>query len=347
MVPADPHACGHFRIYQPYHALKRNEKEDDEIKFYLYDELFKNDTTSVLAVDDMSKFDAIIFQRVASPRLTGVIQELKKTKTKVYIELDDALFNVHPSNPAATVWYKNSPSWDALTEAIKVCDKLILSTEELQLAYQGKESVVFWNAIDDKLPIYSAENSRRKELPENKTVIGWAGSTSHVTSLKYMAKPIKKLMKERDDCVFALCSNPEFLNAFDIPQDKKVYVKHRPIEEFPPVMSIFDINLAVTPMDIFNDRKSELKVLEAGIWGVPSVCSAISPYKRFNKNSDGGNICVWDNNPNDFVRAISKLIDDRQYYQKLAEKTLNTVKTTYNLDEINKKRVEFFKNELL
>lgn len=346
-VPADQAACGVFRMYQPYYALKRNEKEDDEIKFYLYDELFKNDTTSVLAINDMSEFDAVVFQRVASPRLLGVINELKSTNTKIYIELDDALFNVHPSNPAATVWAPGTPSWDALKKAIEVCDKLILSTEELKLAYMGKEAVIIPNAIDDKLPIYSAENNRRKELPTDKTIVGWAGSTSHITSLKYMAKPIKKLMKERDDVIFAMCSNPEFLNAFDVPKEKKVYVQHKPIDEFPPVMSLFDINLAVTPMDIFNDRKSELKVLEAGIWGIPSVCSATAPYKRFNKLSDGGNICVWDNSVNDFVRAITKLIDDKETYKKLSEKTLNTVKTTYNLDEINKKRIEFFKSELL
>lgn len=346
-IEADRWACGEYRIIQPVRALQRVASPDDEISFHLYSDERQNDTTSVEFLDYVSDFDAVIIQRPAHPKMADLMREVKKIGKKVYTELDDALFNVHPSNPAHTVWNPKSPCWQTLKDVIELSDKLILSTEQLRDIYYQKESVVFENGIDNKLPAYSPENNRRHQLPNDKVIVGWAGSTSHLSSLKSLTKPIKKLCKERENVIFALCSNPEFMDFFDIPKNQKQYVKHKPIGEWPPVMSLFDINLAVVPNDIFNSGKSELKVLEAGIWGIPSVCTRVAPYVRFNKNSDGGNLLVTENDTNEWVRAIGKMIDDRELYRNMAEKTLNTVKTRYNLEEINKKRIEFFKSELL
>lgn len=344
---ADAWACGLHRVIQPVRTQQRVQKIDDDITFHLYSDDRSNDTTSVEFLDYMKDFDALVVQRPAHQKMAALMKEVKAIGKKVYTELDDALFNVHPSNPAHQVWNPKSPCWQTLKDAIEISDKLILSTEQLQDIYYQKDSVVFENGLDATLPIYSQENNRRHQLPSEKVIVGWAGSTSHIGSLRHITKAIKKLCKERENVIFALCSNPEFMDLFDVPKHQKQYVKHKPIDEYPPVMSLFDISLAVVEPDVFNSGKSELKALEAGIWGIPSVCTRVAPYTRFNKNSNGGNLLVTGNDTNEWVRNIGKMIDDKELYQNMAEKTLNTVKTKYNLEEINKKRIEFFKSELL
>ena len=345
-----------YRVIQPVSAFKRQHSQGiypGDLQFTLFSDVAPELAYSNAVLNELMSYDAIVMQRPTHPAMPQVMKELKAKGKKVYIELDDALFHIHPSNPAAKVWSKNggpngkpTEPWNTLKDCIEICDKLIFSTPELANFYPNKEYVVHRNAIDLSMEIYSPKNSRRHQLPANKKIIGWAGSTSHIDSLQILKKPINKLFKERNDIIFAMCSNPEFLSFFDLKPEQKQYVKHKPFEEWPPVMSLFDINLACVRDDLFNSGKSELKVLEAGVWGIPSVCTHIAPYSRFNKNSDGGNLLVWENKPNDWVNEISKLIDEPETYRNLAEKTTKAVKTVYNLEEVNKERVEFFKSEL-
>ncbi len=349
-IAGDFQACGFFRILQPFRSLQKEYKDDKDIEFHLYEDVMPNEINSLELTIKLSEYDAVVVQRPASPKILGIMEQIKSLGKKLYIELDDALFNVHPKNVASIYWRPGTPSWNTLKRAIEIADKLILSTPELQTIYQRDDSnsVVFLNGIDLDSPIYSPENNRRHQLSKDKTIIGWAGSTSHVDSLRALVKPIKKIMSQRDDCIFALCSNYEFMEYFkEIPDHKKQYVKHRPLNEFPPVMSLFDINIAVTQPDLFNSGKSELKVLEAGVWGVPSVCTHVAPYVRFAKNSDGGCVTIYDNEVNDWVRELNKIIDNIELRREMSEKTVNTIKTIYDIKEINKKRLEFFKSELL
>lgn len=325
----------------------------DGFEFTLYEDVAPEVGYSNAVLNELMKYDAVVLQRPSHPGMPDMIRQLKLHGKKVYIELDDALFHIHHSNPASKVWSKTGDGgnptqpWITLKDCIQMCDKLILSTPELSNFYPGKDFVVHRNAIDLKMSIYDKKNSRRHQLPSDKKIIGWAGSTSHIDSLQILKKPINKLFRERNDIIFALCSNPEFLNFFDLKKEQKQYIKHKPFDEWPPVMSLFDINLACVRNDMFNSGKSELKVLEAGMWGVPSVCTYTAPYKRFYDNSDGGNLLVWENKTNEWVEQISKLIDEPKTYQNLVEKTRKALNTTYNLEEVNKERVEFFKNELM
>lgn len=350
------HACGFFRVIQPVRAFERHQKQgvyQSDLEFTLFSDVAPELGYSNAVLEELTNYDAVVIQRPTHPNMPNVIKELRARGKKVYVELDDALFHIHRSNPAAKVWSATGNNgeptipWTTLKQCVELCDKLILSTPELANFYPNKDYVVHRNAIDLKLDIYNKKNSRRHQLPSDKKVIGWAGSTSHIDSLQILKKPINKLFRERNDIIFGLCSNPEFLSFFDLKPEQRQYIKHKSFDEWPPVMSLFDINLACVRNDMFNSGKSELKVLEAGVWGIPTVCTHIAPYNRFNKNSDGGNLLVWDNKPNEWVEQISKLIDEPETYQNLVEKTEKTINSTYNLEEVNKERVEFFKNELM
>lgn len=347
-MPADFAGCGQFRMIQPCRDLQKMEKLGlaHGISFDLVHDKIDNTTSSIILMDLLSKYDAVVFQRVASTAILGIMKQCKEKGIKVFLELDDALFHVSKTNPAYRVWSPNSAAWNTLKDALKVADKLIISTEELANVYQ-QENIVFHNAIDFEMPIYNPSNNRRNEIPRDKKIVGWAGSSSHIDSLSQLKKPIKKLISQRDDITFALCSNPEFLDFFDIPKDRKLYVKHKPFDTWPPVMSLFDISLATVVPNIFNSCKSELKVLEAGVWGVPSVCTYVEPYARFRKVSNGGCFTVYENSVNDWVNNINKLLDSQETYDNMVEKTRNAIENIYNLRKINEKRVDFFRSELL
>jgi glycosyltransferase involved in cell wall biosynthesis len=343
-LPADFAGCGQFRMIQPAKDLKQMNTED--LEFELVHDKVSNNTNFGTLVSLLKDYDAVVFQRVASPKILGIMKEVKKMGKKVYMDIDDALLHVSKSNPAYRVWNPKSDAWTTLKEALKLCDKIFFSTPQLSEVYAIGNCAVFFNGLNLQDPIYLPERNRYNDMPRNRKIIGWAGSSSHLESLREITKPIKKLISQRDDVSFALCSNPEFLQLFDIPKDRKLYVQHKPFEEWPPVMSMFDVSLAPIVTGIFNSCKSELKVLEAGVWGVPSVCTMEAPYKRFHELSGGGNALVYRNDVNEWVRKISAALDDSEKREEMVLKTKNTIESVYNLREINKKRVNFFREEL-
>jgi glycosyltransferase involved in cell wall biosynthesis len=71
-----------------------------------------------------------------------------------------------------------------------------------------------------------------------------------------------------------------------------------------------------------------------------------APYKRFHELSGGGNALVYKNDVNEWVRKISAALDDSEKREEMVLKTKNTIESVYNLREINKKRVNFFREEL-
>ncbi|MFT4190789.1 MAG: O-antigen biosynthesis protein, partial [Comamonas sp.] len=52
-------------------------------------------------------------------------------------------------------------------------------------------------------------------------------------------------------------------------------------EQYPAKLASLDLDLAVVPLEInrFNECKSNLRLMELGILGVPVVCTDIEPYR--------------------------------------------------------------------
>lgn len=344
ILPADKAGCGKYRMYLPFREIQRRGPQATGVEIDFFEDVYSQDTiSSIFLANIVGSYDAVVFQRVSDSSMVNVMQVAKNFGVKIFMDLDDDLFNVHVHNPAYRVWNKTSPAVANLKKAISICDGLLLSTPELVFAHKsfGIDSVVCLNAIDLEDPIYLPENSRRSELPSDKVIVGWAGSTSHIDSLQQIVKPIKKIIEKCPNVIFALCSNKEFMDMFKIPEDRKTYIQHVKIDQWPKIMSMFDISIATVKPSAFNDCKSELKVLEAAVWGVPSVATYAAPYNRFKSVSDGSLQTIYENEANDWVRAVQKLALDPDYRMECGRKSREAMIKNYDLKAINDLRIEF------
>ena len=349
VLPADKAGCGKYRMYVPFREIQSRGPEQTGVKIDFFEDVYKQDTiSSIFLASIVNSYDAAVFQRVSDLSMVGIMEIAKKHGVKIFMDLDDDLFNVHVQNPAYKVWNKTSPATANLKKAISLCDGLIFSTPELVFAHKNfnVDSEVCLNAIDLNDPIYNPSNSRRHELPGDKVIVGWAGSTSHIDSLKQIVKPIKKLIDKCPNVTFALCSNKEFMEMFDVPADRKVYIPHVKIDEWPKIMSMFDVSIATVKPSAFNDCKSELKILEAAVWVVPSVATYAAPYNRFKSVANGSLATIYENETNDWVRAIQKLASDESHRRACGQKSLEAMKIHYDLKGINDLRVNFILSKL-
>jgi glycosyltransferase involved in cell wall biosynthesis len=141
----------------------------------------------------------------------------------------------------------------------------------------------------------------------------------------------------------------EFPNQYDQPY---VRVWTRPVQSYAKNYSKFDVSLAPIKNTMFNRMKSQLKVIEAGFYKKALIASEIGPYtldlKHALKNgefSDGNALLVNENrNHSDWYKFIKKLKTNRNLVTDLGERLYETVKDTYDLNNVTKTRAEFYKS---
>lgn len=131
--------------------------------------------------------------------------------------------------------------------------------------------------------------------------------------------------------------------------DEKKYARRwtKPVEEY--ALNLDDADIVIAPLKNtkFNNMKSPLKMVESWTRKLPVVCNDIPPY-----NVDGvhmENCLLIPNKPNNkkqWYKNLKKLIIDKDLRKKIGNKLYKDFSKKYNLNIVNEKRVEFYKNIL-
>lgn len=126
----------------------------------------------------------------------------------------------------------------------------------------------------------------------------------------------------------------------------------QPVTSYAKNYSKFDVSLAPIKNHMFNRMKSQLKVIEAGFYKKAIIASNVGPYtidlKHSLKNGnfvDGNSLLVQENrNHSDWAKFMKKLIENPTWAEDLGERLYETVKDTYNLNNVTDTRAQFYKS---
>jgi glycosyltransferase involved in cell wall biosynthesis len=151
----------------------------------------------------------------------------------------------------------------------------------------------------------------------------------------------------------------EFLNKFTdeeyfgtLNTENYVRVWTRPVTSYAKNYSKFDVSLAPIKNHVFNRMKSQLKVIEAGFYKKAIIASNVGPYsidlKHALKNGEftDGNALLVDEHKNhsDWSKYIKKLVENPNMVTDLGERLYETVKDTYDLNNVTRERYQFYKS---
>lgn len=185
--------------------------------------------------------------------------------------LDDLITDMDASNP----FRKNIPanSRARLKYALHRCDRLVVTTDFLAEAYQHFIPAirVVPNRLEKAtwLPLQTIKRSSAKPR------IGWAGGSTHQGDLVLLKEVIEQTRNEADWVFFGMC--PEEL--------RPLLAEYHPLisfDEYPASLAALNLDIAVAPLaqTAFNQGKSNLRLLEYGVLGIPVVCTDIDPYQN-------------------------------------------------------------------
>ncbi len=110
------------------------------------------------------------------------------------------------------------------------------------------------------------------------------------------------------------------------------------------VLDETDIVIAPLADNDFNRMKSNLKQVECWTRKLPIVCSDIPPYNVHGRHMENCVLIPAVKNAHKYwVKNLKKLILDAELRKKLGEQLYEEFKEDYNLANVTKKRVEFYK----
>ncbi|CAH0175562.1 hypothetical protein SRABI13_01112 [Erwinia aphidicola] len=257
---ADLTGCGHYRMMKPFEAMQNVGLAEGKVSMTL------------LNISEIGQFkpDSLIIQRRYSPAFQNWIERIGKLHNvfKVF-ELDDYILNV-PIKHNNRQHFKQEITGQ-LRKSLSFFDRFIVSTAPLAEAMSNMHPhiQVVKNRLPDDIwaPLKSLRNQGRKPR------VGWAGGASHRGDLEMIVDIVKEFANEVEWVFFGMC--PDKLKPF-------VHEYHQGVDIalYPQKLASLNLDLALAPVEdnIFNICKSNLRLLEYGVCGIPVICSNVACY---------------------------------------------------------------------
>lgn len=288
-----PNGQGDYRVTSPLTALSKaglaseciwRQRTKGEPRFHSIAEIVRLNP------------DSVIVQHYTITPALAALQEWSASGCRPFTvyALDDLITDMDATNPFRKDIPANART--RLQYALQRCDRLVVSTDYLADAYRGfiPDIRVVPNRLEQAhwLPLRSHRRTTKKPR------IGWAGGTTHQGDLLLLKEIVEQTRDEADWIFFGMCPD-------EIRPLLAEYHGLVSFSEYPAYLASLNLDLAVAPLSqtAFNRGKSNLRLLDYGILGIPVVCTDIEPYR----NSPA---CCVNNTVAEWTGAIRARIHD-------------------------------------
>ena len=307
-LPVNATAIGHYRVTQPLLELEAVGRIVGRISY---------ESLSVIEVERQSP-DVIILQgRYYEERLSEISTLKTYSNARRIYELDDYVISVPHKNGHARHMPTNMEA--AVRRGIGLCDRVVVSTQPLAdaLSSMHHDIRVVPNMLEQRL--WSGHRSQRRT--SQKPRVGWGGGTSHGGDLEIIAEVVRTLADQVDWVFFGMC-----------PDELRPYLKefHGPVSlhAYPAKLASLNLDLALAPLEyhIFNDCKSNLRLLEYGACGYPVICTDTLAYRGYLPCTR-----VYSNSTAEWLEAIRMHLADPDASYRMGDELREAVLRDYVL----------------
>ena len=286
-IIGDFHGCGSWRVLYPsvvVSTMRENMKMS-------YEQFFDPGDQSMYRNHDM-----IVFQRQVAPGFMPAMQqfldirEQNKIPVVAAFEIDDWLFKIPAYNMAHDL-YANKLGEKHLSDAINMFDAMIVSTDYLKKMYSRyfpKDAIwVVKNHIPRFLWDFDIHEKTDFSLVDEKPTILFAGGANRFAvkgddlNIKDDITQVESVIRNTIDEFNWVFMGAQPLRLSDLFDAGKI--KHVPWEPnlaYPNALKRLKVDLALSPLldNHFNKGKSNIKILEYGAVGIPSIYTDLECY---------------------------------------------------------------------
>jgi glycosyltransferase involved in cell wall biosynthesis len=288
----------------------------------------------------------VVFYRTPGfPGVLALADEARRLGVPSYFDVDDLIFDAEEyarnSNIGALPAGERRLLLDGaqLYHAMLVrCDHAIASTATIARYMRQHcrgEVFVVENALDGHLLELAG---RPRQPPGGDVVIGYgSGTRTHDFDFRQAAPALLRILDDYPAVRLALYGHLELPEELAGRAAQVVRVPMLDPDDYYLALARFGISLAPLEGGTFNDAKSNIKFLEAGLFGVPTVASPAAAFRQVIRHGENGLLAAT---AEDWYAALASLIGHPAERARLGEAARHSVLGGYHPDIIARSQLE-------
>lgn len=243
-----------------------------------------------------------------------LVRRIRRAGIRVLIDVDDLIFDPRFASCSPAVVNGILPlaplerRFASHRRALQLADEIVVSTEPLaehvREAAPGVPVTVIANSVHMRWR--GAEPADPRD-PGARRIITYApGTRSHDRDFRGIARGLERFLDAHPEVELHITGH---LNHPLMARDRQVVHRAKvPFPEYAEYVRAGWVNLCPLEPTPFNRCKSALKVIEAGFWNIPTICSPNPDTRRF-----VGAGAILAEGEDEWVGALERLLDDAEY----------------------------------
>jgi glycosyltransferase involved in cell wall biosynthesis len=257
---------------------------------------------------------AVVFHRPQlSPRFWSLARVLRRQGTRVIVDLDDLIFDpasarhspavVNGILPLRTIWLRFLRHRLALGYVDAVTCSTSALAERLDRLFPALPVTIVPNTVHMSWRECEADPAPRAP---DRTIAYTPGTRSHDRDFQLIAPVLERFLESHPEVRLRITG--ELKQSLRARPGQVSQAARVPFADYAEVVRGAWVNLSPLEPSPFNDCKSAIKVIEAGYWGIPTICSPNADSERF-----VGAGAIIARGPDDWHRELERLLDDEAY----------------------------------
>lgn len=286
--------------------------------------------------EKLHSYKVVVFNRIPVNIEVAGLKKLQEKGLKLAIDMDDYWY-LYKEHLIYEGWIKNNFS-QRLEELMRISDVVTCTTKRLA------DKIIPFNQnvhiLPNALPFESGQFNSVK-TSSDKVRFGFVGSSSHLHDLRTIV-PVFQHFSQLDFTMCGYVTNPVWDKMEAVCSNNGTNKNYKRVDQrmLDSYMDGYtDLDCCIAPLTNvdFNQYKSNLKILEAGVKKCAIICSA--------------NPCYTDTVPDELVTFCKSIKDwklaikkhqDIEYTQAKGLALHDWVKANYDLKEVNKSRFKLY-----
>lgn len=284
----------------------------------------------------------IIFRSKMSPRVEAIISRLHSSGIPIVFDVDDLVFDTQYVGYIDA--FKHLP--DALKgeyisevkgyrQVLERCDFVTCATEFLagKAGHLGKPCFVVPNTINNA-QYQLAESILSESGHRDETIrIGYfSGTSTHDRDFLEASGALSEILTRYRDTELHIVGPVRLPRQMKQASDRVLRKPLMPHLEMLRYLSKMDINIApLEPGTPFNEGKSELKIFEAALVGVPTIASRTDSYRKC--ISDGSNGFLAGSNE-EWLQKLCSLIENEELRRGMGFKARKDLVSRFYIENV-------------
>lgn len=308
-------SCDYHRIYLPFKSLGYNFNEKK-------------------IVQDCK---LLIFNRLPTFSNELLFSLKRQYGFKYIVDLDD--YWILDSKHYLYNSYKSNETSKKIVDVIKNADAITVTNSLLadKVKDINKNVYIIPNAIQIKKDQFSLKINNNSYV----TRFIYAGGLSHLDDIKLISVPLYKTNVNFTLAGFNASNEQSLLMKKNLPPNTYL-IPSKSLDKYMEVYDYMDVSLVPLVKSLFNECKSNLKILEAGCKGIAAIASKIHPYY----NDIDKKFIDYAENESDWITLLNYYKNNKNYAIDMGSQLFEHVSKNYNLEKVNKLRIELIQNLL-